>query len=264
MNMVDRGIEQYRFPCIEEKIVVVTGGSSGIGRTISLTFGKLGARISVIDIDSEKGIRTIEELREMGKEGIFCRGDVSNEDDMKRCMDDVSEQFGGIDILVNNAAIAQKTSFQELTVEQWKRIIAVNLTGVFICSKAALQHIVKRGGGSIIMISSGSAITGTGGSASYAAAKGGLNSLVRSLSRELAPKKIRVNGVAPRSIKSELLDRIYTKHYLLQMEKEIPLGRMGTYEDIAHVVVFLASDLASFITGETILVDGGRTFGAKK
>jgi 3-oxoacyl-[acyl-carrier protein] reductase len=262
--MADKKSEWYRFPCIEGKIVVVTGGSSGIGRTISMTLGKLGARIAVIDIDAEKGRRTTEELREMGNEGIFSRGDVSIEDDMKRCIDNISKHFGGIDILVNNAAIAQKTSFQELTVEQWEKIIRVNLTGAFICSKVVLQHMLKRGGGSIIMISSGSAITGTGGSASYAAAKGGLNSLVRSLSRELAPKKIRVNGIAPRSIKSELLDRIYTKEYLLQMEKEIPIGRMGTYEDIAHVVVFLASDLSSFITGETILVDGGRTFGALK
>ena len=112
------------------------------------------------------------------------------------------------------------------------------------------------------MISSGSAITGTGGSVSYAASKGGINSLVRALSRELAPEGIRVNGVAPRSIKSELLDRIFSKEYLSQMEKEIPLRRMGTYEDIANVVAFLASDLSSFITGEIILVDGGRTFGA--
>jgi len=260
--MVNENSGRYRLPGIEDKVAAVTGGASGIGRVISMTLGMLGAKIAVMDIDEENGEKMIEELMSRGNEALFCKGDVSSEPEINRCMNTINTHFGGIDILVNNAGIARKTSLEELTLKQWKKIIEVNLTGAYICSKAALQYILNRGGGTIIMISSGSAITGTGGSVSYAASKGGINSLVRALSRELAPEGIRVNGVAPRSIKSELLDRIFSKEYLSQMVKEIPLRRMGTYEDIANVVAFLASDLSSFITGEIILVDGGRTFGA--
>jgi len=247
-------------PGIENKVVVVTGGASGIGREICNFMSSLGARIAVIDIIEEKGIESVGEIERRGGKAFFTRGDVTDEASIQRCMAEIHSHFEGIDILINNAGIATLVSFEQMTLEVWKRIIEVNLTGTYICTKAALPFLLLRGG-AIIMISSGSAITGTGASASYAASKGGLNSFVRALSRELTPKGVRVNGVAPRSIESELLTKVYSREYLDQMAREIPVGRMGTYQDIAHVVAFLASDLSSFISGETLLVDGGRTFG---
>ena len=251
----------FVLPGIAEKTAVVTGGSAGIGREICTYMATLGARIAVIDLNEEKGKETVAAIAESGGEALFTRGDVTVVSDMERCMAETAEFFGGIDILVNNAGIASLAPFEQLTLETWKRIIEVNLTGAFVCTKAVLPHLVARGRGIIVMVSSGSAITGSGASAAYAASKGGLNSFVRALSRELAPKGIRVNGVAPRSIESELLTKIYSPEQLARMAKEIPLGRMGTYTDVAHLVAFLASDLASFVSGETLLQDGGRTFG---
>jgi NAD(P)-dependent dehydrogenase (short-subunit alcohol dehydrogenase family) len=247
-------------PGIENKVVVVTGGASGIGREICNFMSTLGARIAVIDILEEKGFESVGEIESRGGKAFFTRGDTTDEASIQRCMAEIKSHFEGIDILVNNAGIATLVSFEQMTLEVWKRIIDVNLTGAYICTKAALPYLQFRAG-AIIMISSGSAITGTGASAAYAASKGGLNSFVRALSRELAPKGVRVNGVAPRSIESELLTKVYSREYLDQMAREIPVGRMGTSQDIAHVVAFLASDLSSFISGETLLVDGGRTFG---
>jgi 2-hydroxycyclohexanecarboxyl-CoA dehydrogenase len=248
-------------PGIAKKTAVVTGGSAGIGREICTYMATLGARIAIFDLDEEKGKDTVASIKGKGGQAFFTRGDVTVESDMARCMAETAEVFGGIDILVNNAGIASLAPFDQLTLETWKRIIEVNLTGAFVCTKAALPHLVGRGRGVIVMVSSGSAITGSGASAAYAASKGGLNSFVRALSRELAPRGIRVNGVAPRSIESELLTKIYSPEHLARMAKEIPLGRMGTYTDVAHLVAFLSSDLASFISGETLLQDGGRTFG---
>jgi 3-oxoacyl-[acyl-carrier protein] reductase len=248
-------------PGIMHKTAVVTGGAAGIGREICAYLAALGARTAIIDLNEEKGKETAAVIKRGGGEARFTRGDVTNESDMKRCMDETAAVFGGIDILISNAGIASPIPFEKLTLDMWKRIIDVNLTGAFVCTKAALPHLLARDRGVIVMISSGSAITGSGTSASYAASKGGLNSFVRALSRELAPKGIRVNGVAPRSIESELLTKIYPQDHLAGMAKEIPLGRMGTNTDVAHVTAFLSSDLASFISGETLLVDGGRTFG---
>jgi 3-oxoacyl-[acyl-carrier protein] reductase len=251
---------EYRLPGIENKVVVVTGGAMGLGREISMVFGKLGAKVGIIDVSEAEGVKASEEIDADGGEAAFYVGDVSDAEQIRGCMEQIEGRFGGIDTLVSNAGITAKTSFVDLELEAWKRIIEVNRTGTFVCSKAVLPYLQKRGGGVIIMMSSGSAITGTGGSAAYAASKGGINSLVRSLSRELAPEGIRVNGVAPRSINLGTFGTLYTGEEGKELVKMIPLGRLGTADDIAHVVAFLASDLSGFITGETILVDGGRTY----
>jgi 3-oxoacyl-[acyl-carrier protein] reductase len=255
------GFSKSSLPGIEGKVIVVTGGVSGIGRVICEVMAMFGGRIAAIDINEEKEKAAGGSGPKREGAAFFCRGDVTDEGEIQRCMSEINSHFGGIDILVNNAGIASNSPFEVLTLDIWKRIIEVNLTGAFICTKAALPYLSVRGKGVIIMISSGSSFTGSGASACYAASKGGLNSFVRALSRELGPKGIRVNGVAPRSIESELLNQIYTQEHLAQMRKEIPIGRMGTYEDVAQVAAFLACDLSSFICGETLLVDGGRTFG---
>jgi 3-oxoacyl-[acyl-carrier protein] reductase len=250
----------YRIPELSGKVVALTGGSRGIGRSIALTMTRFGARVAVIDVDIEGGEKTAREVRERGGDASFFFGNVAKEKDMETCMSGIVTHYGGLDILVNNAGVTKKVSFEELTLQEWQKTIGINLTGAFICSKIAARFILKRGGGTITMISSGSAITGTGGGPHYTASKGGINSLVRSLSRELAPKGIRVNGIAPRSINIGTFDSLYSEDELPKLKKQIPMGRLGSPEDIANVVVFLSSDLSSFITGEVILVDGGRTY----
>jgi 3-oxoacyl-[acyl-carrier protein] reductase len=254
--------QQWLLPGLAGKTAVVTGGASGIGKQICLTLGRMGMNIGIIDINVDKGRETLNEFENASLSTTFCQGDVTNEELMERCFARIYSLFGGLDTLVNNAGTSRNIPIQKLELTDWNAVLNVNLKGAFICSKTAIPYMMKQKKGSIIMISSGSALTGSGGSACYAASKGGLNSLVRALSRELAPKGIRVNGVAPRSIEGDLLNKVYTAEQLKKMQERIPLGRMGTYQDVANVVSFLASELSAFLTGETILLDGGRTFGA--
>jgi 3-oxoacyl-[acyl-carrier protein] reductase len=258
--MVKRELQQTYLPGLEEKVVVVTGGSKGIGREIVLMMSQLGSKVAIIDVDEVEGKHTAQKITEQGAEAVFLHGNVADENDIRHCMETIYVRMGGLHILVNNAGIMQKIPFEELSVQQWKKLIDVNLTGTFICSKIAAKYLIASGGGALIMISSGSVITGTGGSPHYTASKGGINSLVRYFSRELAPKGIRVNGVAPRTIDSEVLRCLYSEQELARLRREIPLRRLGTGKDVANVVAFLASDLAGFITGEIILMDGGRTY----
>jgi len=254
--------QQWLLPGLDKKTAVVTGGAGGIGKQICLTLARMGMNIGIIDINADKGRDTLNEFEKASLSAALCQGDVTNKESMERCFEQIYSHFGSLDTLVNNAGTSRNIPFKELELEDWNAVISVNLTGAFICSKTVIPYMMKQNKGSIIMISSGSALTGSGGSACYAASKGGMSSLVRALSRELAPKGIRVNGVAPRSIESDLLKKVYTNKQLKNMEGKIPIGRMGRYEDVAYVVAFLASELSAFLTGETILLDGGRTFGA--
>lgn len=245
---------------LEGKVAVITGGSNGIGREIALLMSTLDVTVAIIDRDMENGNNVVQRVKEAGKSAIFCYGNVADKNEMQRCFETVVRKTGTLDIFINNAGVTSKSSFNELTLDIWERTIAVNLTGCFICSKIAAQYMQEKDGGSMVMISSGSAITGGGGGAHYTASKAGVNGLVRYLSRELAPQGIRVNGVAPRSIDSEILQKLYSREEQSILIDKIPIGRLGTGNDVAKVVIFLASDLASYITGEIILVDGGRTF----
>ncbi len=253
--------ERYILPGLKGKSVVVTGGACGIGKRIVLEFIRQGSFVSVLDKDEIAAKRLVDDLSNYSNRVLFIKCDITKEYDVTSCMEIVNKRFNSIDILVNNAGITFNCPFEDLTLEDWENVIKINLTGAFICSKAVYPYMVKKSSGCIIMISSGSAITGSGGSVAYSASKGGVNSLVRALSRELAPMGIRVNGVAPRSIQGELLEKLYSKVEIENMKGKIPLRRLGTDMDVANVVVFLASELAGFITGEVILVDGGRTFG---
>ena len=259
--MINDNINKYLLPGLEGKVAVITGGAKGIGKTISLTMARLGAKIAIIDISEDLGKKTVSEIINQGQDALFVKGDVSSVDDIEKSFKIIMKKLGGLHILVNNAGITSNVSMDNLSLEEWKRVIDVNLTGSFICSKVAYKYILKSGGGSIIMISSGSSLTGSGGGAHYAASKGGINSLVRALSRELAPNGIRVNAVAPRYIDTEILSSLHTSEECLNIEKKIPLRRLGKENDVANVVAFLACDLSGYITGEVILVDGGVTFG---
>jgi NAD(P)-dependent dehydrogenase (short-subunit alcohol dehydrogenase family) len=241
------------------KSAVITGAARGIGKSTSFLLSSLGVNIGIIDI-TEHGTAVVNEIKNSGGNAIYVQGDVTDAEKIQKCMDRIAEEFNGIDFLVNNAGISSKIPFEELQMKDWQKIIDVNLTGAYVCTKSALKHLKKKTSSSIVMFSSGSTITGTGGCAAYAAAKGGINSFTRALARQLAKYNVRVNAVSPRTVRTEMLETVFNEADIAEMEKHIPLKRLGEEKEIASVVMFLLSDLASFITGENILIDGGRTF----
>jgi 3-oxoacyl-[acyl-carrier protein] reductase len=244
---------------LKGKSAVITGAGRGIGKATALLLASFGINIGIIDI-ATNGLSVVKEIKEAGGNAIYTQGDVTDGVQIEKCMAQIAEEFGGIDFLVNNAGISNKIPFESLKIEDWHRIIEVNLTGAYICTKSVIQYLKKNKSSSIVMFSSGSSITGTGGCAAYAAAKGGINSLTRALARELACYNIRVNAVSPRTVRTEMLETVFTKEDIIEMEKHIPLKRLGAEKEIANVVLFLLSEMSSFVTGETILADGGRTF----
>lgn len=244
------------------KVALVTGGARGIGRAISLKFARAGADVAIFDLLEEEAEKTVGEIFLRGKEACFFKVDVTEEKEVQNAVEKLIKKYGRIDFLVNNAGITSKYSFSEIPLDVWRKTIEVNLTGAFLCCRKVVPHMVKRKEGRIVFVSSASSLTGSGGGAHYASSKGAVNSLVRALSRELAPYNILVNAVAPRNIQAGTLQDIYSEKELAGLLKKIPLGRMGTGEEVADVVVFLCSALSTYITGQIIIVDGGRTFGA--
>jgi NAD(P)-dependent dehydrogenase (short-subunit alcohol dehydrogenase family) len=240
-------------------VAVITGGASGIGETIAYALSELGVNIGIIDL-VDTGEHVAKKIRDAGGDAVFVRTNITNEDEVNQGFRVIAQHFGQINYLINNAGTASKTPFDLLSLTEWARILDVNLKGTFLCTKAALPYMRKSNDGKIVMISSGSAITGSGGSASYSASKGGINSLTRALARELAKENIRVNAVAPRTIRGRMLESVYTEEAIKDIESKLPLGRLGTERDVANTVIFLLCRLSNYITGETILVDGGRTF----
>jgi NAD(P)-dependent dehydrogenase (short-subunit alcohol dehydrogenase family) len=241
------------------KTAVITGASRGIGKSTALLLSSLGVKVGIIDI-TQDGESVAEEIRKTGGKAIFIEGDVTDSDQIERCMSKVAEEFGGIDFLVNNAGISDQVPFEDLEIELWNKIISVNLTGAYICTKAALKYLKQKESSCIVMLSSGSVFTGTGGCPAYVAAKGGIVSLIRALARELSVYNIRVNAVAPRSVRTEMLESVFSKEEIARKEEHIPLQRLGSVENVADVVLFLLSEMSDYITGETLLIDGGRTF----
>jgi 3-oxoacyl-[acyl-carrier protein] reductase len=241
------------------KSAVITGAGRGIGKSTALLLSSLGVKVAIIDIDPN-GQSAAEEIRKAGGNAIYIKGDVTDSNRMEECMSKIAEEFGGINFLVNNAGISDQVTFENLKIEQWSNIIAVNLTGSYICTKSAFKYLKQNKSSSIVMFSSGSIITGTGGCSAYVAAKGGIISLTRALARELSVYNIRVNAIAPRNIRSEMLESVFSKDEIAKKEEHIPLKRLGRVEDIANGVLFLLSKMSDYITGETILIDGGRTF----
>lgn len=241
------------------KSVVITGASRGIGKSTALLLSSLGVKVGIIDITPD-GESVAEEIRKTGGKAIYIKGDVTDSDQIEGCMSKVAGEFGGVDFLVNNAGISDQVPFEDLKIELWNKIINVNLTGAYICTKSALKYLKQKKSSSVVMFSSGSVITGTGGCPAYAAAKGGIVSLTRALARELSVYNIRVNAVAPRNVRTEMLESVFSKEEIARKEKHIPLKRLGSVEDIANAVLFLLGKMSDYITGETLLIDGGRTF----
>lgn len=238
---------------LDGKVAIVTGGGRGIGRGISKRFALEGAKVIVAQRDRQSGERTCEEVQAAGGKAIFIRTDVSSRRDVEALIDETVKRFGEIDILVNNAAITGENGpFLEVSQGTWERVIAVNQTGVFMCSQASARVMARSDGGSIINISSTNGLVPQPRCCAYGAAKGALEMLTRSMAIDLAQYNIRVNVIAPGPIQTRLPDGTPPG----QTEMTL-LGRNGLPQEVAAAAVFLASDESSFITGERIGVDGG-------
>jgi len=238
------------------KRAIVTGAASGIGRATAIKLAEKGADVVLNDLNEEGIKETEQEVQALGRRAVAVVGDVSRSEDVQMIVKQGMETLGGIDILVNNAGIARSALVVRLSEEQWEEVMAVNLKGVFLLSRAVLPHMIKNRYGKIINISSIYGRIGAIGDANYAASKAGVIGFTKSVAKEVARYRINVNAILPGLIDTPLLRGIPEK-YLKPMMEEIPLKRVGTPEDIANVVAFLASDEASYITGAAIEVTGG-------
>ncbi len=238
-----------------KKTALITGAGVGIGKGIALAMAQEGYDVVVADINKENCQQVSEEIEKMGAKSLALECDVSNSEDVAKLFSEIQEKFGKLDVLVNNAGIYPFVSFSEMQETDWNKVMDVNLKGIFLCSKKALEIMPE--GGRIINISSIASLVGFPSLVHYCASKGGVNGMVRALALELAPKKITVNAVAPGAIETpgaQSPDEVKK-----QTEAAIPLKRIGKPEDIANAVVFLASPKSSYITGQVITVDGGWT-----
>jgi 3-oxoacyl-[acyl-carrier protein] reductase len=247
------------------KTVIVTGGSRGIGAAISFLFAASGANVMIDYLPLDKdidGLKQVErEIRDIGGVMDSIAADVASPMEMENLCAKTLDRFGGLDILINSAGFTKPATVQNITLDEWKCGIEVNLSGAFYVAQAASRHMIAQNAGRIIFIGSAGSISGGGGSVAYSAAKAGINGLVRALSKELAPKGITVNAVLPALIETDLLrDKEPDLEKRNKYIERIPVGRFGTPQDVAYMVLFLASEYAGFITGQNIVVDGGSTF----
>ena len=242
---------------LKNKIALVTGASKGIGKGIALSLGKAGCDIVLVDIDEKFLESVMREITTLGVKALAVKCDVSQKKEVDEMVKKSVETFGKIDILVNNAGIFPFVSFLDMTENDWDNVLDVNLKSIFLCSQAVAKVMPE--GGKMINISSIASFVGFAGLSHYCASKGGLNSMIRVLALELADKKITVNAVAPGAIETPGASQGASEESKKQTIAMIPLSRMGQPEDIAGAVTFLASDNANYITGQTIIVDGGWT-----
>ena len=240
----------------KNKTVLVTGSSRGIGRATAIAFAQEGANVVVNYIkDKTSADSAVEEIKKLGADAIAIQADVAIEDDVKRMIEESIKHFGAIDVLINNAGIVFDIPILEKTVEQWERTLRVNLIGTFLCIKYASTHMKDRQGASILNISSTNGLDSLSPeSADYDTSKAGVISLTKNFAQSLAP--IRVNSIAPGWIDTEI-NKDLAKEFIKSEIEKIALGRWGHPEEIAKAVLFLCSDDASFITGSTLVVDGG-------
>lgn len=246
---------------LKDKVAIITGGSQGIGEGIAKKLGEHGAKIIIADINEETGATALEALTSAGIESIFVKTDVSNEESVIHMIQNAVQQFGGIDILINNAAVVLRKSAVDTSFDEWQKVIGVNLTGAFLCSKYAIPEIEKRGGGAIVNIASWHAEKTITRLAAYAASKGGMTALTRQMSLDCGPLNIRVNAVCPSTVDTPMLQHTFAglddpEAAFKQTLAFQPLGRIGTIEDIANACLFMVSDEASYVSGQTLMVDG--------
>jgi len=244
----------------EGKVALITGGAHGIGKGIAKEFADRGAHTIIVDYNEEHGNKTAAELTFGHVRSLFIKADVSDPVALEQVREKVFADFARIDILVLNAGVAYANKVSNITFEEWNKTISINLSGLFNTVKAFYNDFLTNNG-SIVYISSGSALSGTGGGVSYPASKAGGEGLIRGLAKELGPKGVNVNAIAPRLIDTGEMMRVNypTQADLDAVLEKIPVRRFGTIQDVANLAVFLADKSNSYIQGQTILMDGGRT-----
>ncbi|MFV0618182.1 SDR family NAD(P)-dependent oxidoreductase [Megasphaera sp. WILCCON 0056] len=242
------------------KVVLVTGAGHGIGKQIALQFAQEGANTVIVDYNEETGSQTAAELTKGYEKSLFVKADVSSLEAMKNVREKVFETFGRIDTLVLDAGIAIKHKFGDISLDEWHKTMSINLDGLFTTVQAFYNDFLTNKG-SIVYISSGSALSGTGGSVAYASSKAAGEGMIRGLAKELGPLGVNVNAIAPRLIDTGAMMRVNypTQADLDAVLQKIPVRRFGNVRDVANLAVFLADKENSYIQGQTILVDGGRT-----
>jgi glucose 1-dehydrogenase len=254
---------------LKNQKALVTGANSGIGEACALALGSAGADVAINYVSRpDEAERVAKIIQQGGTRAITFQADVSQEDRVQAMFAEMLKEFGTIDILVNNAGLQRDSCFQDMTLEQWNTVIAINLTGQFLCAREAVREFLRRGvvpevstaAGKIICMSSVHEVIPWGGHVNYAASKGGVMQLMKSMAQELAPKKIRVNSIAPGAVKTPINRAAWeTPAAEAELLKLIPDGRAGVPEDIARAAIWLASDASDYVTGTTLFVDGGMT-----
>lgn len=246
---------------------LVTGANSGIGRSVALAFGRAGADVLVNYVTDEAAAQAVvEQIAREGSKACAYRADVSSEEQVDLMFDRMIRDWGTVDILVNNAGLQRDAAFQDMTLQQWTTVIGINLTGQFLCARAAIREFLRRGvvaevsraAGKIICMSSVHQEIPWAGHVNYAASKGGIKMLMESLAQEVAPHRIRVNGIAPGAIRTPINTAAWETQAAYQaLMTLVPYGRIGEPDDIARAAVWLASDDSDYVVGTTLYVDGG-------
>lgn len=241
---------------LENKIAVITGGRSGIGRATALRFADEGAHVIIWDVADKKGEEAITALKDKGSNAAYYHVDTTDKEQIAKATEDVISRYGRIDILINNAGITKDSTLLKMTDEQWERVIDVNLNGVYHCTRAIAPIMAQNNYGRIINASSVVGLFGNFGQTNYAATKAGLIGMTQTLSKELGRKGITVNAVAPGFIATEMI-QLMPEDVLAGMEAKVPVKRLGQPEEVAALYAFLASDEAAYINGAVIRIDGG-------
>lgn len=249
---------------LANKISIITGAGAGIGEGTAIRFAEEGSRLVLADISEVRVNAVARHVAAMGAEVVAVAGDISDEDDARRISDVAVERFGGIDVLVNNAANFTTVGVEQATVTDWQKVLGVNVMGTALVAKHAIPHIRKRGKGSIVNVSSTSALMAQPDFATYNTSKGAILSMTICMALDLAPSNIRVNSICPGCILTSATEREWVRmgltkeQWIAEMAPQHMLNRVGDVREVANAILFFASDEASFITGAHLMVDGGR------
>ena len=243
---------------LKNKIAIITGAARGIGKAVALEFAKEGAKVIISDVNVKESKELVKQIENLGSEAVFQKCDVTKKRDIQNLINKTIRKFQKIDILVNCARVFLEKSITEIDEKEWDKLIDTNLKGNFMCIKNVSEHMKKNKKGKIISISSIAGEVGLINSSIYSAANGGIINLTKELAIELSPYKININVVSPGIISVDMMeDQLKSKKVRKELMSNIPLGRMGTPQEVADAVVFLASSNSNFITGHNLVVDGG-------